>query len=243
MSPSPTASAIREDSGGFKSVFETKKKYIPEPKTPSGAGNVKMRNPFTDVYIDDWYYQDVMYTYSKGLLKGTFRRLFEPGTAVSRGMLVTILYRDAGSPKTAGLKNPFSDLSAGVYYYEPVIWAAANGIVYGGDDGLFRPEDLVTRQQLAAVLFRYAVYAGFDVFDKDADLSPDAVFRELAAHFIDADQFFSYAWKPILALVKSKIVIGDFERRFKPDDPLTRAQAAAVIHRYHGITVADERLN
>jgi len=207
---------------------------VPDVQTPLGAGR-KVRNPFTDVLESDWFYDDVMYTYSKGLIKGTTKTQFGSEAPVTRGMLVTILYRDAGNPEVADMVNPFADIAAGEYYYAPVLWAAANGIVYGGDDGLYAPNDAVTRQQLAAILYRYALYSGFTLAKIDKDQKPDDLYGELCGYFKDANEFYAYTWTPIMTMAKTGIMIGDPGGRFNPNDFVTRAQTAAVLHRYHEI--------
>lgn len=134
------------------------------PEKPDGSGdngasggNAQQPGPggFTDVSRDDWFANGVDYVSQKGLMSGTGTGTFAPNTALTRGMLVTILYQMAGAPEVTGT-CPFRDVAAGSYYEKAAIWAAENGLVSGYENGCFGPNDPVTREQLAAILYRYA---------------------------------------------------------------------------------------
>ncbi len=116
-------------------------------------------NPFADVTERDWFYDSVKYVYEKGLMNGTSDTAFRPYTTTSRGMIVTILWRLEGKP-TAKSANPYADVSTGAYYDKAVAWAAENGIVKGYDNGNFGPNNPITREQLAAILYRYTQFKG-----------------------------------------------------------------------------------
>ena len=120
-----------------------------------------LRCRFTDVASDAWYYDAVAYVYENGLMNGTSLTTFGPDVNITRGMIVTILYRLDGEP-AASVSN-FTDVPANAYYTDAVAWAAENGIVKGYDDGAFGPDDDVTMEQFAAILYRYAAYKGYDV--------------------------------------------------------------------------------
>ena len=123
----------------------------PLPVTPAAL-------PFTDVKTGDWFYDAVAYVYGKGMMQGVSASSFAPGSTTSRAMIVTILHRLEGSP--AASPASFSDVSASAYYAAPVAWASANGIVTGYTDGTFKPNAPITREQMAAILYRYASYKG-----------------------------------------------------------------------------------
>lgn len=115
--------------------------------------------PFRDVNTGDWYYDDVRYVYENGLMNGVTTTQFAPKTDITRGMLVTILYRVEGEP-VAPPANPFKDVASGSYYEAAIAWAETRGIVNGFGGGLFRPNAPITREQFVAILYRYAAYKG-----------------------------------------------------------------------------------
>lgn len=110
----------------------------------------------------DWFYQTVEYTVQKGLFSGTSDTTFEPNELVTRAMLVTILWRAEGMPKTE-VAMIFEDVDLGGYYAEAVRWAASKEIVHGHSERKFAPDDNITREQIAAIMYRYAKYKGYDV--------------------------------------------------------------------------------
>ena len=116
--------------------------------------------PFDDVRSRDWFYDDVLFVYNKGIMNGVAENLFKPYDTLSRAMIVTILYRMAGEPVVSG-KTAFKDVKANLWYSDAVEWAAANKIVEGYGNGKFGPDDAVTREQLAAILYRYAQTKGY----------------------------------------------------------------------------------
>ena len=140
--------------------------------------------PFADVAKGSWYYEGVRYAYENGLMSGTGEGTFSPDLPTSRGMLVTILYRLAGSP-AAGSAS-FTDVAKGQWYADGVAWASANGVVSGYPDGSFRPNDTITREQMAAILYQYARIQG-KLDDSRADLSI----------FSDLDSLSAYAKEPM----------------------------------------------
>ena len=124
--------------------------------------------PFTDVNADDWFYDPVVWAYDEGLMTGTSATTFEPNTSTTRAMIVAILNRLEGGPTADG--GTFTDVHTGDWYAEAVNWAASEGIVAGFEDGTFRPNDPITREQMAAILYNYAQWKGYDVSAR-ADLS------------------------------------------------------------------------
>ena len=184
-------------------------------------------NPFADVKSSDWFYGDVEYVYTHGLMTGTSTNpmLFSPQMSVTRGMIVTILYRAAGSPDVSGLSNPFSDVAGGQYYRDAVIWAAANGIVAGIGNGKYDPDANITRQDLAVILYRYAQWAGIEL----------PVTQDYTG-FTDDAHVANYAKDAIEAFFKAGIINGYPDGSFQPNGTATRAEVAAMIHRFFEIT-------
>lgn len=176
--------------------------------------------PFTDVKEGDWYYESVAYVYQQGLMTGTSDTAFSPNLTTTRGMIVTILYRMEGSPEAPGWA-PFADVSQGKYYADPVAWAAWNGIVNGKSSTSFAPEEPITREQLAAILYRYAQFKGYDV-SAQGDLSQFTDQAMIRAYALDA---MSWANAEGLITGKGKGVLD-------PRGPATRAQVAAILQRF-----------
>ncbi|MGM9557699.1 MAG: S8 family serine peptidase [Oscillospiraceae bacterium] len=146
---------------------------VPETN-PTTPGKTDKNFPFTDVYESDRYYDAVNYLYNKNIMKGTAATLFSPNAELTRAMVVTILYRSQGKPAVSTIGS-FKDVAAGCYYTEAVEWGAANNIVRGFADGTFRPDQAVTREQLAAFISRYAEYNGVEIVEANGQLSADAV--------------------------------------------------------------------
>ncbi|MFR3261081.1 MAG: S-layer homology domain-containing protein [Oscillospiraceae bacterium] len=197
---------------------------LPEPITP-GVDNKKpaskpeVKLPFTDVSTSDWFYDDVAFVYENGLFSGTDSRSFSPNASMTRAMLVTVLYRLEGEPTVTG-RSSFTDVRSGAYYEKAVIWAAANGIVTGTDSTSFSPDAKVTREQLAAILYRYAQYRKLDT-DASAKLNS----------FTDADSVSAYA-SEALGWAVSEGLINGASGKLMPKGDATRAQVAAILHRF-----------
>lgn len=180
-------------------------------------------NPFVDVSDDAWYYDAVRYVNENGLMAGTSDNTFAPDLTTTRGMIVTILYRLEGSPD---MENeiwgyPFQDVDANAYYATAVYWARMNGIVAGYSDELFGPNDTITREQMVAILYRYAQYKGCDTTAK-ADLSK----------FADAAQVGSYAVEAIRWANAEGLVNGTSATTLSPKGSATRAQVAVILTRF-----------
>ena len=176
--------------------------------------------PFADVSGSDWFYNDVRYVYEKGIMDGTGIDRFSPNAPLTRAMIVTILYRMAGSPSVSG-SSDFTDVAAGKWFAKAVAWAAANGIVNGYGSGLFGPNDPVTREQLAAILYRYAVYGGMTAVTLEENLGS----------FADTAQLSAYAIQAMNWAVGQGLINGSGSN-LVPKAQATRAQVAAIIHRY-----------
>ena len=177
-------------------------------------------NPFTDVSEKDWFYGDVMFVYENGLMLGTSKTLFSPHGTAMRGMMATILWRMEGSPVPKG-KNSFTDVEAGKWYADAITWTAENGIFAGYGKDKFGPDDPITREQLAAIFYRYADYKGYDLTVK-GDLDK----------FKDADKITDYAKTAMQWAVGSDLVNGKSGNLLDPQGTATRAEIAAMLHRF-----------
>jgi len=177
-------------------------------------------NPFTDVSEKDWFYGDVMFVYENGLMLGTSKTLFSPHGTATRGMMATILWRMEGSPIPKG-KNSFTDVEAGKWYADAITWTAENGIFAGYGKDKFGPDDPITREQLAAIFYRYADYKGYDLTVK-GNLDK----------FKDADKITDYAKTAMQWAVGSGLVKGKSGNLLDPQGTATRAEIAAMLHRF-----------
>lgn len=176
--------------------------------------------PFGDVKSADWFYNDVKYVYEKGMMAGTAADVFAPNATTTRAMIVTILYRLEGSPAVTGT-SAFVDVPAGQWYTDAVNWAAANQIVKGTSATTFAPNDSITREQMAAILYRYAQYKGYDV-TKKADLSG----------YSDNSQVSTYAKDALAWANAAKLINGVTNTTLAPQGNATRAQVSAILHRF-----------
>lgn len=176
--------------------------------------------PFGDVKSADWFYNDVKYVYEKGMMAGTAADVFAPNATTTRAMIVTILYRLEGSPAVTGT-NAFVDVPAGQWYTDAVNWAAANQIVKGTSATTFAPNDSITREQMAAILYRYAQYKDYEV-TKKADLSG----------YSDNGQVSAYAKDALAWANAAKLINGVTNTTLAPQGNATRAQVSAILHRF-----------
>lgn len=166
---------------------------------------------------DDWFANGVDYVFQKGLMSGTGTGTFAPNTALTRGMLVTILYQMAGAPEVTGT-CPFRDVAAGSYYEKAAIWAAENGLVSGYENGCFGPNDPVTREQLAAILYRYAQYRGLDVSQTGS-----------IGGFADNSSVSGYARTAMAWANGAGLISGMGDNTLAPRGTATRGQAAVIL--------------
>ncbi len=178
------------------------------------AGWVSLELPFRDVRPEDWFYDDVRYVYESGLMNGTAEGLFSPDLFTSRAMIVTVLWRLSGSP-VVNYYMPFADVDQAAWYAEAVRWAASCGIIAGYDNGNFGPNDPITREQLAAMLYRSAG-------------SPEVTG---SLSFTDAASVSEYA-VPALQWACGAGILQGADGALLPTHPATRAQTAAILHRF-----------
>ncbi|MBQ2297342.1 MAG: S-layer homology domain-containing protein, partial [Ruminiclostridium sp.] len=175
--------------------------------------------PFTDVAEKDWFYDGVSFVYEKGIMNGLTATTFGPSASTTRGMVVTMLWRMEDQPQ-AQSGAAFADVKEGAYYAQAIDWAAENGIVNGTSDTTFAPDQSVTRQQLAAILYRYSQYKGYDV-TAQGDLTT----------FGDWEQVSDYAVEPMEWAVGSALIQG-IDDNLVPGGSATRAQLATIFSRF-----------
>lgn len=175
--------------------------------------------PFKDVHENNWFYNSVKYAYEKGLMQGTGLDTFSPFSNTSRAMIVTILHRLEKTP--AGLGDIFNDVAEGTWYKDAVAWAAANGIVGGYGGNRFGPNDSITREQMACILYRYAKYAGYDVSQSGS-----------LTGFTDGGQTSKWAVAAMEWAVGSGLIQGKDGNILDPAGLATRAEAATILQRF-----------
>ncbi len=178
-------------------------------------------NPFYDVHPAHWFYDDALTSYEEGLINGISEHIFAPDNNITRGMLVTILHRAEGEPPAPKLN--FTDVESGKYYTEAIAWALANGIVTGITDELFAPDDNITREQMAAILHRYARYKGCDV---SVGESTNILSYE------DFESISEYAIAPMQYAVGAGLIKGRTESTLNPKDNATRAETVTILQRF-----------
>jgi hypothetical protein len=179
------------------------------------------QNPFTDVREKQWFYQDVQYAHQKGLFSGTTDTTFGPNQPMTRGMIVTVLGRLRKTDVNRFTANSFTDVKPKKYYAQYVEWARDLGIVSGVGDNKFEPETPITREQMAAMLENYAKSMGL--------LLPDSVQR---TEFDDNTRIAKYARGAVDTMVRAGVINGRKGNVFDPKAACTRAEVAAMVHRY-----------
>jgi hypothetical protein len=180
-------------------------------------------NPFADIKQSDWFYKAVEYVCSNNLMVGTSTKpmLFSPHMTLTRGMVVTVLYRLYGNPDISTLPNPFDDVDEGKWYTDAIRWAAANGIVSGYGNGKFGPDDNITREQLAVMIINYQDFSGS---------IPSDVFTE--REFADDNDISDWAKAAVKKLTMQGIISGKLGNLFDPKGEATRAEFAVILHRF-----------
>ena len=181
-------------------------------------------NPYHDVREWDWYYEAVREMTRQEIMNGTGDGAFSPDQTATRGMLVTLLYKLEGMPECEE-SSPFTDVAEEKYYARAAAWAAENGIVSGYGDGIFGPENPVSREQLAAILYQYALYRGWDV-SASAELS----------EFSDSGEISGYAWNALQWAVGVGLITGVDGQSLAPGGQATRGQCAVILERLETLT-------
>ena len=184
------------------------------------AAVVEPSTGFNDVADRDWFADAVKYVADKGMMNGTSKTTFGPNDSTTRGMIVTVLYRLENEPSAAAAS--FTDVVSGQYYTDAVAWANANGIVTGYGNGKFGPNDVVTREQLAAILYRYAQYKKYDVsVGEDTNILSYADAQSVSAYAIPAMQWAGGAG-----------IVNGSNGKLNPQNNATRAEVATMLMRY-----------
>ena len=178
-------------------------------------------NPFTDAGSGDWYYEDVLYVYNRGLMEGTGEHSFSPDGAVTRGQIVTILWRLAGSP-VVNFAMDFTDVTEETWCAEAIRWAAAEGIAQGFDDGSFGQDRVVTREQLAAFLYREVQCQGGSFTGM----------WYFPLNYPDMEELGAFADEAMHWCVMTGVLQGTADGRLAPKATADRAQLSAILHRY-----------
>ena len=179
----------------------------------------KLKMPFLDVYTADWYYDDVLYVWNNDIMQGTAYTTFDPNGDITRAMIVTMLWRLEGEPTSTGMQ--FNDVASGSYYANAVRWAAKNGIVCGYGDNTFKPNQNITREELATILYRYLEFKGEGFVGSWSYRLP----------YEDASDISDWAIKPVSFLAMKNIIVTDSATKLNPDVDATRAETAVCIHR------------
>ena len=177
--------------------------------------------PFTDVLKTDWFGEYVKYVYDNGLFNGVSDALFAPNTEITRAMMVTVLHRADGTPEAAA--SSFEDVQADAYYAKAVAWAQKNNIVLGISNEQFAPDQNITREQIAAIIYRYARYKGQDV---------SAAEKTDITSYADYSEASDYAIGALAYMVGSGIMKGRTDSTLNPKDYATRAEISAVMQRF-----------
>lgn len=192
----------------------------PEPDATPEPEKKLTADTFADVKENDWYYQSVKYAYENGLFSGTDNG-FEPNTAMSRAMLVSVLFRIA-APEKSPSESAFFDVEEGKWYTESINWAAESGIVSGVTDTEFAPDSDITREQIALIIYRFASYSRYDINAENADLSV----------FTDSENVSDYALDAVRYLVGKGIMSGKGAGELAPRDKATRAEVATMLMKF-----------
>jgi uncharacterized repeat protein (TIGR02543 family) len=179
--------------------------------------NGEWKNPFTDVKENDWFYDSVKYAYENDLMKGISNTEFAPDSDVTRAMFVTVIYRMENEPQTG--KCAFTDVESGSYYENAVAWTNENGIVSGISEDCFAPNEPITREQMAAIIYRYAAFKGYDITTSSN------------TSYTDNDNISDYAKDAVIWAAEKYVMTGNTDGSFAPKANTTRAQVASVFMR------------
>lgn len=217
---------VKTAKGDQLKVYEAKKAgvyyfYMPDQYVTVSAYFAPAASalPFNDVAYTSWYYDAVKFVYDKGIMDGVSYYRFAPDATITRGMVVTMLWRMAGEPYEAAAG--FTDVAAGRYYTTAVAWAARNGIVEGMTATTFAPDQAITREQLASILYRYAKWLGFSGYGSDI------------SGYTDAGKVSSYAYDAMSWAVRSGVVTGTSARVLDPQGTASRAAAAQMFMNFY----------
>lgn len=199
-------------------VLETA--VIPKKADPGSPDPGLEKLPFIDVKENSWYYDTVCYVYSNGLMTGVSEMLFSPETQITRGMVITALWRLEGKPEGAAPVT-FADVAPIAYYHDAIAWALEQGVVTGRSEKIFAPNDPITRQELAAILYRYAQHTGNGSIQNGTEI----------LRFPDTGAVSDWAKEPMTWAVDKEVIQGKSNGTLDPKGKATRAEAAAMLQR------------
>ena len=182
---------------------------------------------FSDVAEDNWYFDAVKFVVNNGLFNGVSNKGFEPQTNMTRGMLVTVLYRMEEKPDISDINSNFSDVVMDSWYEDAVNWASNNGVVNGYENGKFGPNDYITREQIVAILYRYCELKSYDITVK-GDVSA----------YSDSGDIHDYALIPIKWALGNGLLSGRGNGVLAPSGNATRAEVATIIMRFYNMFLA-----
>ncbi len=191
-----------------------------ETKTPISDN---WKNPFIDVNENDWFFEYVKYVAENGLMNGMSKNTFEPQTLMSRGMFAVTIYRLENEPSILNKSISFEDVASDSYYFEATSWAQQNGIINGVTDTMFAPDENITREQIAVMLYRYAKYKEYDTsVGEDTNILSYTDFDEISEYAIEAMQY----------AVGSGLMTGRTQNTLNPKELATRAELATILQRF-----------
>ena len=214
--PTPTMPPVNRPSGGSGNGVIT----APSVTAPIAPVSQSWNNPYSDIGADMWYYDSIKYVTENNLMNGMGEDEFEPNTSMTRGMFVTMLYRLSGTPEVYG-ENPFEDVAQEDYYYNAVLWAVQKEITYGVSDTTFEPKKTMSRQEMAAFIYRYYSSAA----------------ENTALTFSDNGEIAEWAVEAIAYCVENGLMSGMGDNIFDPAGTASRAMGATVLARMHGKAV------
>lgn len=220
---------ITDENGNVTEITDFEKTADGIKLSFSGSGTAVLvrgehggKKEFADVHgVNHWATQSIDYVYAKGLMAGAEQNYFAPDDMLTRGMLVTTLYRAEGEP-TVAKKATFADVSEDMYYASAVSWATENGIVNGISENAFAPDESITREQIAAIIYRYAAYKG---------IAPTGALA-IGLDYDDTAQIADYATEGVMYCTLKGIMQGKGAGLFAPKDAATRAEIAAILQRF-----------
>ena len=221
---------LRSDNYTYQIVINSSKKFVNSSEAKKIINSFKIKDtvkktnngiPFTDVPSNSWYASAVKYAYTNKIISGYNDYTFAPSDKVTRGMFVTILYNMSGKPAIKSKASKFKDVKdSKKWYYKAVLWASENGIVSGYDNGNFGPNDNITREQLAVMLYKYARYKGKDV-SKQGNITTFGDYKKVS----------SWATKQVKWAVGTGVITGS-NGNLNPKGNATRAETASMIYKY-----------
>lgn len=216
---------VTSGGGGYSGGGGSVKPSQPVEKSEENNGEVVLTpwsNPFDDIKGNEWFYDSVKYVVENKLMSGIAKNEFAPNNTLTRAMLVAVLYRNEGEP-AVDKSISFADVNMNSYYANAVLWAKQNGIISGINETEFAPDENITREQIAAIMHRYAKYRNYDVtVGDDTNI----------LSYEDAESISEYAMSSMKYVVGSGLIKGKSASTLNPKDYATRAEIASILHRF-----------